>query len=127
MLPLPRFAHRTKAGHLRRRQAAYFKNVIFFFELFNYCNSHSVCAGITLNPQYLMKIISRILQPGICESLIPISMFATTTMVVSPLTRSNWLRYSVLPIVERPFLLELIQKPFVFYILVMQTLYSSSS
>jgi hypothetical protein len=34
-----------------------------------------------------MKIISRILQPAICESLVPISMFAQSTVgVVSTLT-----------------------------------------
>lgn len=85
MHALPRFAHRGKAGDLRRRQAAYFKNVINLFGLFNYYNSHSVCADITLNRQYLMKIISKILQPAICKSLVPISMFATVG-VVSPLT-----------------------------------------
>ena len=44
--------------------------------------SHSVRADITLNRRFLMKIISRILQPAICESMVRLSsMFATVGML----------------------------------------------
>jgi hypothetical protein len=43
---------------------------------------------MTLNLRYLMKIISKILQPAICESLnlMSISIFARLMVVVSPHT-----------------------------------------
>ena len=97
MHALSRFALRKKAEYVGHGQEAYLNNVIILFFLLGhviliFILKFLFLTGIKMNHQYLMKIISRILQRPICEIMMHHLSMLFTVGVISPIARDLSLR-----------------------------------